>query len=337
MEFGIFDHVERHGGDPAQVYRERKALLEVADEGGFYCYHAAEHHGTPLSMTPSPALLLAALAQSTSRIRLGPLCYILPLYDPLRLIEEVCMLDRLSGGRLELGIGRGVSSVELNFFGVEPDEARGMFEEALEVLLAGLAGEELSFEGTHYSYDRVPMVIGPEQRPHPPIWYPTSNLESVPWVAERGYHTIFQGSLEHVAQQVDSYRAHLAGTDFDAMKVGLLRFVVVAGDDRGARRRADRALRSHLAHLDRLSHWEGARRSITRVRNVALPEDAAAAIASGWGAIGSPATVREQLGEILDRTGCNYLVFNPLLGDTPLAEGRESLERFAAEILPALA
>ncbi|HVB06901.1 MAG TPA: LLM class flavin-dependent oxidoreductase [Acidimicrobiales bacterium] len=336
MEFGIFDHVERRGADAAAVYRDRLALLRAADEAGYFCYHAAEHHGTPLSLAPSPALLLAAAATVTSRIRLGPLCYVLPLYDPLRLIEEVCMLDQLSGGRLELGIGRGVSSVEMNFFGIEMEESRSRFEETLAILLRGLSEEELSHEGEHFSYDRVPMALAPLQRPHPPIWYPTSNLESVPFVAAQGYHTIFQGSLERVAAQVESYHAHAAG-ELAGRKIGLLRFVVVAADDRTAYERADRALAAHLAHLDYLSHWQGAKRTISRVRNVTLPEDAAQAVASGWGAIGSPETVIEQIAAMREATGCNYLVYNPLLGETPLAEGLEAVERFAGEVLPALA
>ena len=78
-------------------------------------------------MAPSPALFLTAAAQRTRRIRLGPLVYLLPLYHPLRLIEEVCMLDHLSGGRLELGIGRGVSPYELGYFGVDAADSRAFF------------------------------------------------------------------------------------------------------------------------------------------------------------------------------------------------------------------
>jgi alkanesulfonate monooxygenase SsuD/methylene tetrahydromethanopterin reductase-like flavin-dependent oxidoreductase (luciferase family) len=261
---------------------------------------------------------------------------VLPLYHPLRLIEEVCMLDHLSDGRLELGVGRGVSSIEMNFFGVEMDETKARFEETLEVLLAGLSSDELSHEGPHYSFDRVPMAMAPVQRPHPPIWYPTSNLESVPWVAANGYDTIFQGSLERVAAQVEAYRA-ATDADFGGHKVGILRFVVVAKDDETARSNADRALAAHLANLDHLSHFEGAKRSISRVRNVPLPENAEQAVATGWGAIGSPETVVEQITAMIGATGCNYLVYNPLLGDTSIDEGLDGLQRFAGEVMPALA
>ena len=103
---------------------------------GFACYHLAEHHATELSTVPSPNLFLAAAAQRTRRLRLGALSYVLPIYDPIRLLEEICMLDQLSGGRLELGLSRG-STGEL--IDNDPDKARAMFNEALDVILMGLS------------------------------------------------------------------------------------------------------------------------------------------------------------------------------------------------------
>ncbi len=138
VDFGLFDWIDRGKAPLHQLYEERLQFLEAADALGFFCYHLAEHHATPLGMAPSPALFLAAAAQRTKRIRLGPLVYLLPLYNPLRLVEEVCMLDQLSGGRLELGVGRGVSPYELAYFGVDADGTRPIFDEALAVLIAGL-------------------------------------------------------------------------------------------------------------------------------------------------------------------------------------------------------
>ncbi|HEX2711393.1 MAG TPA: LLM class flavin-dependent oxidoreductase, partial [Candidatus Acidoferrales bacterium] len=148
VSFGVFDWIDRGTASLNQLYEDRLRLLEAADDAGFFCYHLAEHHATPLGMAPSPALFLSAAAQRTRHIRLGPLVYLLPLYDPLRLIEEVAMLDQMSGGRLELGIGRGVSPYELRNFGVDPEKSRAMFEEALSVLLAGLTEQRLNYEGT---------------------------------------------------------------------------------------------------------------------------------------------------------------------------------------------
>src|SRR6516165_6540793 len=112
MKFGVFDHMDNSGVTLGQQIEERLRLIEAYDRGGFYAYHLAEHHGTPLGLAPSPSVFLAAVAQRTKRLRFGPLVYSLPLYHPVRLIEEICMLDQMSGGRFELGVGRGVSPFE---------------------------------------------------------------------------------------------------------------------------------------------------------------------------------------------------------------------------------
>lgn len=119
MKFGVSDHVDGSGLPVGRQFEERLALIERYEQAGFHAYHLAEHHYTPLGHTPSPSVFLAAATQRTSTLRLGPLVYCLPLYHPLRLIDEVCMLDHLSGGWLQLGVGAGVSPVEVGFFAVD--------------------------------------------------------------------------------------------------------------------------------------------------------------------------------------------------------------------------
>jgi alkanesulfonate monooxygenase SsuD/methylene tetrahydromethanopterin reductase-like flavin-dependent oxidoreductase (luciferase family) len=124
MKFGVFDHLDDAGVPLGQLYADRLRLAEAYDRGGFHAYHLAEHHGTPLGCAPSPSIFLAALAQRTQRLRFGPMVFLLPFYHPLRLIEEVCMLDQLSGGRLELGIGRGVSPFESKNYALDSARPR---------------------------------------------------------------------------------------------------------------------------------------------------------------------------------------------------------------------
>ena len=133
VDFGLFDWVDRAPGSLGELYESRLKLIELADRAGFYGYHVAEHHGTPLGMAPSPSVFLAAVAQRTVHIRFSPMAYLLPMYHPVRLIEEVCMLDHLSNGRVELGISRGVSPYEIRCFNVDPESTRDIFNEALEV------------------------------------------------------------------------------------------------------------------------------------------------------------------------------------------------------------
>src|SRR5579864_4038821 len=109
------------GSTLGDEYDDRLQLIEAYYRAGFYTYHLAEHHGTPLGLAPSPGVFLAAVAYRTRKLRFGPLVYLLPLYNPLRLIEEICMLDQISNGRFELGVGRGISPFELAYHGVDPE------------------------------------------------------------------------------------------------------------------------------------------------------------------------------------------------------------------------
>ena len=184
-------------------------MLELADELGIWCYHLAEHHGTPLAVAPSPNLFLAAVAQRTSRLRFGPLVQLLSLYNPLRNIEEVCFLDNLSGGRLELGIGRGISPEELAVYGLDISESRERFQECFDILLQGLRTGEVTYHGKHYDIDNAPVPIMPLQRPYPPLWYPTSSPDRIEWVAKEGFSTLLgftRTSIETIADGISLYR-----------------------------------------------------------------------------------------------------------------------------------
>ena len=137
MEFGIFDHVDSSGVSLQDHYDNRLTIVEAYDRGGFSTYHVAEHHATPLGLAASPGVYLAAVAQRTKKLRFGPLVYTLPLYHPLRLTEEICMLDQMSGGRLDVGIGRGISPLETKGFGIDPTERVDRYVETLQVMSRG--------------------------------------------------------------------------------------------------------------------------------------------------------------------------------------------------------
>src|SRR5499433_2448105 len=130
MQFGVFDHLDLGAVALGEHYENRLKLIEAYDRLGLRSYHLAEHHATPLGMAPSPSVFLAAVAQRTRQLRFGPLVYTLSLHHPLRIVEEICMLDQLSRGRFDLGVGRGISPIETAYFGVDPDDRQKMFLEA---------------------------------------------------------------------------------------------------------------------------------------------------------------------------------------------------------------
>src|SRR4029078_7283298 len=152
MEFGIFDHCDANGQPLQDFYDSRFKIVEAYDRAGFYGYHVAEHHATPLGLAVSPGVYLAGVAQRTKNLRFGPLVYTLPLYHPLRLTEEICMLDQMSRGRMQIGIGRGISPLETKALGIDPTERVARTQEILQVMMQGMTQKAVNFQGRYYAY-----------------------------------------------------------------------------------------------------------------------------------------------------------------------------------------
>lgn len=339
MKFGVFDHVD--GGHlPLHEHLEsRLRMVEVYDRCGLHGYHVAEHHGTPLGFAPSPSVYLAAVAQRTRRIRIGPLVYLLPMYHPLRLIEEVCMLDHLSGGRYMLGVGRGVSPHELRLFGVDPAQAPAQYAEALEILLSGLKQERLSFAGSHYRFDDVPMTLRPLQQPHPELWYGILTPDTTAWAAAHDVNLVtlaLNEGARHIAQRFRAEWDKLGKPADKLPLVGISRHVVVADTDAEAKRIARRAYACWAERFDQLWRARG-----TPVRTAfppiaaLYPETWDEVEAVGNGIAGSPETVRRFVLEEAERTTMNYLVSWFAFGDMTLQQVTRSVELFAQHVMPA--
>jgi alkanesulfonate monooxygenase SsuD/methylene tetrahydromethanopterin reductase-like flavin-dependent oxidoreductase (luciferase family) len=184
MKIGVFDHFDADGGSLAALYEWRLKLVEAYDRTGIDIYHLAEHHSTPLGMAPSRSVFLSAVAQRTKRLRFGPMVYTLSLHHPLRVMEEICMLDQMSGGRVELGVGRGVSPLESAFYGVDPKQSRDIYVEVLDIVLKAFQTQTLDYEGKFHRFKGTPIVIAPLQKPHPPLWYGVLGPESADWPAQ---------------------------------------------------------------------------------------------------------------------------------------------------------
>src|SRR6185437_11475755 len=244
IEIGVFDHLDRGAVPLGEHYESRLTLAEAYDRLGIRTYHVAEHHATPLGMAPSPSVFLAAVAQRTRRMRFGPLVYTLSLYHPLRLVEEICMLDQMSRGRFELGIGRGISPYEVGYYGVDPAKAQAIYIEALGVILAGLKSKTLDHTGEFFRFNDVPVVLEPVQRPHPPLWYGLARPEGLPWVVANRVNIVCNGPPALVRQVTDGYRRDWAAARHAADTLplmGMTRTIVVADSDADALAIARRA------------------------------------------------------------------------------------------------
>lgn len=338
IKFGIFDWIDRNQLGLPDLYEQRLRLIECAERSGFYCYHIAEHHASPLNVTPSPNLFLAAAAQRTERIRLGTLVYVLPVYNPLRLAEEICMLDNLSRGRLDVGVGRGISPVELSFFNLDVGESRAMFREALDALVVALSTGKLHYEGRYFSFKNVELQIEPFQRPYPPLWYPTNSSDSMAWLAQEGLHTVVHYQLMPTIRELfDLYKRlwHEHATNQGRLNAhvreplyGISRHVYVGATDAKAWEEAKTAL---AAFNDNTSYLQSTRGDNKRKDYL---NDFETRRAEGLYIAGSPETVRQEVRRHLEITGANYFVGSFAFGSLSTEQALNSVRLFADEVMP---
>jgi alkanesulfonate monooxygenase SsuD/methylene tetrahydromethanopterin reductase-like flavin-dependent oxidoreductase (luciferase family) len=334
LNFAIFDHLDSDGGPLGRFFEERLRLLELIERSGFHGYHLAEHHSTPLGMASSPSVFLASAIQRTRTIRLGPLVYVLPLYHPLRLYEEICMLDHLSGGRLTVGVGRGGALIEHQRFGVDPTQAPAIYQEAFAVLMRAFETDVLDFEGRFYNYKDYLVQAKPVQRPHPPIWYGAPHADAIAWAAPRSINVVSLGPAARARAISDRYRDEWKrlGRDGSALPgIGITRHIVVAETDDAARAIAGTAYPRWRDAIEFL--WR--RTNADFVLKDIYPRDFAALERLGHGIAGSPATVRAYLVRLQEETGVNIVLCQMVFGDMRFDDAVRSIGLFGREIIPA--
>jgi alkanesulfonate monooxygenase SsuD/methylene tetrahydromethanopterin reductase-like flavin-dependent oxidoreductase (luciferase family) len=341
VTIGLFDWIDADGvRDAAQLYRERLDLLADAEAQGFDIYHLAEHHGTPLGLAPSPGVFLAAAAMRTTRIRLCPLVYVLPLYQPTRLAEEIAMLDQLSGGRLEIGFGKGGNPYELLAYGIERADAQRLYDENFDAVMHTLATGLADARGTG-PVTEIPIRV--RQAPHPPVWYPSSNPESIPQLGKRGINTILGFSfrsptVEETRRRRDEYFGGVGdippgtptgGAGARTPRFGIMRNIYVGESDAAARERVLEAMEVFYRQFTEVWRRHGDDR-------FGAPQDFARAIDEGLVIAGSAGTVRAQLTEMLRASGANHFAGAFAFGSLSYDEASSSLARFGAQVAPAV-
>ena len=333
MKFGVFDHVDDSGLPQADHYETRLKLVEALDRLGFDSYHTAEHHGTNLGFAPSPSVYLSAVAQRTRRLKFGPLVYLPALYHPMRLAEEICMLDQMSRGRLQVGLGAGAVWIEQQIFGVEPASVPERYVEARDIILQALSSGEVNFKGKHYTFEGFPMVLKPYQQPHPPLWYGLGSPNSAIWCAANSVNVVSMMGAGVARGPFDRYKQEwesLGRPSKDLPVIALNRHIVVADTDEAALKIA------RPAYLK----WRNSFSWLWDLKGVPFPfpypETFDAHAAAGLSVAGSPATVRDMLARDVEAAGANGVLGHMVFGSMPYEDCLRSLELFAAEVMPAL-
>jgi alkanesulfonate monooxygenase SsuD/methylene tetrahydromethanopterin reductase-like flavin-dependent oxidoreductase (luciferase family) len=260
----------------------------------------------------------------------------LPLYHPLRLIDEICMLDQMSGGRFMYGVGRGISPVEVGFYGVDFATGAEQFREAFDAIRIGLTEEELTYHGKFYDFDHVPIAMKPFQKPYPELWYGLGNPASVPWAAANAANTVTRRPPEQVRGIVDNYRAEwkkLHRPQDELPLLGVNRHIIIADTEAEALDTARRGYPAWRRHMGLLWHEYG----VPFPLEAALPEDWGVLQKNGDAIAGTPAQVGDYIAGEIRATGVNYYVCDFAFGTISHGEAMRSVELFTRDIMPAFA
>lgn len=344
MKFGVGTLPDYHpdtDGTPGEYLRNLLDLLASSEALGFDAIWANEHHFDAFGgVIPSPPVLLAALAERTRRVRLGTSIVVLPLYAPLEVAEQLAMVDLLSGGRLEFGVGRGYVPYDYEALGLAFEEGQARTTESLELILKAWSGEPFTHQGRYYSAGPLTVWPQPEQRPHPPVWIACSNNpQSFAWTARQGYNLLtipYIKSVDQTAALTRVYRDAWAesGRDPAAYQIGSLYHVVVDTDGAAARRRAEVAMRRYMeANLDAQS-LSPAGAAAARARRVALSIDTM--VAEGRMIAGTPAECTAMIARLQAEIGFTLLYGQLQFGGIDFPTARRSMELFAQEVIPSL-
>jgi alkanesulfonate monooxygenase SsuD/methylene tetrahydromethanopterin reductase-like flavin-dependent oxidoreductase (luciferase family) len=238
MRFGLLCSARASGEDaaapPGQGLRDWLDFNEEAERLGFYSIFLVEHHFTGWDQVSSTLTMLGCLAMQTSTLRLGSGVLALPWHNPILLAEQAATVDLMSGGRLDLGIGRGYRHAEFVGFGINPEEAQRRFDEVLEVMTRGwTSADRFSHAGTYWRFDDIVVEPKPAQAPHPPLWMAAGSESSVTRAAAAGHNLILDqyASPVQIADRVATYRSHLTVHPFDAMNVAVARNLYIADTD----------------------------------------------------------------------------------------------------------
>jgi alkanesulfonate monooxygenase SsuD/methylene tetrahydromethanopterin reductase-like flavin-dependent oxidoreductase (luciferase family) len=194
--------------DLATVYARALERIEIMDRTGYDAVWLAEHHFSGFSVCPSVHMVGTLAAARTKRLRIGTAVSLAPFYHPLRLAEEVALLDVLSGGRVNWGAGRGFARVEFTAFGVPPEESASRFRETVEIVLKAWTEERLNFAGQHFNFEDVELLPKPAQLPHPPVWMAASSEGAIDWAASRGFSILMDPHSS--GQEIGAKRRHYA-------------------------------------------------------------------------------------------------------------------------------
>ena len=361
LDFALWDAVGGYSQKDevmADVYDEHIRLAQEVEQAGWHSYFVIEHQNSPVGRITAPSVYLTAVARATSVLRIGAMMWQLPFYHPIRLAQEIAMLDHLSRGRVEFGTGIGVHEHEFIRWGMDFYQRAAIAGEVMEIVKRAWTASEVTFEGKYFKFDEALPQPKPFQQPHPPIWAAVHSEAAIEFAARNNYHVAQNlDTDEVVARKFDLYRKtwRECGHPGPMPRVFLMRQVHVAETDEKAHEEARRFIASREGgavpvgggpiERTRIGWGTNARgmgrdgeRPHDKERGEAIfraVQNYEFNIESGLALVGSPETVIRRLEEGQKRIGYNIFCCNHEIGQMPPDLVSNSIRLFGKEVVPA--
>jgi alkanesulfonate monooxygenase SsuD/methylene tetrahydromethanopterin reductase-like flavin-dependent oxidoreductase (luciferase family) len=346
MKFGLFSHIPwPEGTDPSRIFAETTEQIQFGETLGFQGAWLAEHHFSRYGLGSSSLMLAASIAARTQKIRLGTAILVPPLHQPIRLAEDIATLDRISGGRVDVGFGRGSAGYEYRGYDVPQEESQGRFQETIKIVQGLWTIPEFSHDGRYFKIDRTALVPPPVQQPHPPLYIAaTRTPTTLEFVVSTGHPLIVGVVLDHVDALSLCHRfvelSEAAGQRVPMSRIPVSRYFYVAESEEQARRDTEPSMNwtidmiqwrgtfkqgSEVHH--HLEDWRRTRTTLPPSYDYLYEKRAV---------FGTPESCAAKIREF-QQQGIEYFICNFAFGGMEHGKVLRSMELFAKEVMPQFA
>lgn len=333
MRFSTF-HImsQRPGTTGHQIIQESLREIELSEHLGFDSVWLTEHHGTAYGLCASPSVLAAAVAMRTHTLGIGYAANVTPLHHPLRLAEEIALVDQLSGGRVVAGFGTGYSPYEFSLYGASFDRRHQAHREVLEIVVRAWTQDAFNYEGETHHFKEAAIALRPYQQPHPPIVIAASSPETIQEAARAGHRIMVLGSVDAIGSKIETYRQAVP----EAMRsqpqsisclqnIGALRQVLVTEKADWSQPSIEAATAWHIQQSKQLSTPMGSHEQVA--------QDEVSQYVQNRVAAGPPEVVIEHLRQ-LEETGVGELLCWFKWGEITHEQAIKSMELFSESVIP---
>lgn len=341
MQFGTFLLLQSPEALSSQeIFSRGTEIAQAAEDMGFESIWCAEHHFSTYGYLSRPLMMAVHLAAKTTRLRVGSAVVVLPLHHPLVVAEEIATADVLSGGRLDVGLGRGYQPYEFARLGQDLAESRERFDEGVDILLKAFEGEPFAYEGKHFRFGETTVLPVPVQRPRPPVWVVGQSKDSIDATVKRGFNLV-SGGFGVPIEKLREFRKHFDERVTDPalrskIRVSTQRPVYVTEDE------------SELPAIVEEARWNmrvtlSLRQGLERVergRAIAVPFDNEPSdqdLLERFFVMGTPETCIARLHALRDAMGIDHFNASFSFGALPREKIMNSMRLFAEQVMPEFA